>query len=128
VEQFTASLREMANHVREMGGTPLLCTLPPLDCHRYLKWIVKDGLDENRILSYLGVPERIYRWQEYYSSMVLKVASEVNCRWLPLREAFLSAVRGEDVLCVDGIHPNDQGHKLIYDAAVAFEKQYPINE
>ena len=128
VEQFTASLKEMAQHVRQMGGTPLMCSLPPLDPRRYLQWIVKDGLDENRILKFLGVPERIYRWQEYYSSLVLKVAAEVNCRWLPLREAFLSAVRGEDVLCQDGIHPNDQGHKLIYDAAVAFEKQYPINE
>ena len=128
VEQFTQALKEMANHVRSMGGTPLLCSLPPLDCHRYLKWIVKDGLDEKSILSYLGVPERIYRWQEYYSALVLKVAAEVNCRWLPLREAFLEAVRGEDVLCEDGIHPNDRGHKLIYDAAVAFERQFPINE
>jgi acyl-CoA thioesterase I len=128
VEQFADALREMASHVRAMGGTPLMCSLPPLDPRRYLKWIVKDGLDENRILSFLGVPERIYRWQEYYSTMVMKVASEVNCRWLPLREAFLSAVRGEDVLCEDGIPPNDRGHQLIYDAAVAFEKQFPINE
>ena len=128
VEQFTNALKEMADHVRKMGGTPLLCTLPPLDPRRYLKWIVKDGLDEKRIVSFLGVPERIYRWQEYYSSLVLKVASEVNCLWLPLREAFLSAVRAEDVLCMDGIHPNVQGHKLIYDTAVAFEKQHPIQE
>ncbi len=128
VDQFTASLSAMADHVRASGGTPLLCSLPPLDPRRYLKWIVKDGLDESRILSYIGVPERIYRWQEYYSTLVLKVASEINCRWLPIREAFLEAVRGEDVLCADGIHPNEQGHKLIYDAAVAFEKKHPIAE
>ncbi len=110
-----------------MGGTPLLCSLPPLDPRRYLKWIVKDGLDEGRILRFLGVPERIYRWQEYYSALVMRVASEINCRWLPLREAFLAVVRGEDVLCEDGIHPNDQGHRLIYDAAVAFEKNFPLD-
>ena len=127
VEQFTQALKEMASHVRAMGGTPLLCSLPPLDPRRYLKWIVRDGLDEGRILSFLGVPERIYRWQEYYSTQVLKAAAELNCRWLPLREAFLSAVRGEDVLCEDGIHPNDQGHRLIYEAAVEFEKRFPID-
>ena len=127
VEQFTQALKEMAGHVRAMGGTPLLCSLPPLDPRRYLKWIVRDGLDEGRILSFLGVPERIYRWQEYYSTLVMKAAAEVNCRWLPLREAFLSAVRGEDVLCEDGIHPNDRGHQLIYDAAVEFEKKFPLD-
>ncbi len=126
-DQFTTALKEMADHVRRMGGTPLLCSLPPLDPRRYLRWIVKDGLDEGNILRFLGVPERIYRWQEYYSTLVMKVASEVNCRWLPLREAFLSAVRGEDVLCEDGIHPNDQGHKLIYDAALEFEKKFPLD-
>lgn len=128
VKQFADALKGMTEHVRKMGGTPLLCSLPPLDPRRYLKWIVKDGLDESRILSFLGVPERIYRWQEYYSAMVMKVAAEVNCRWLPLREAFLSAVRGEDVLCMDGIHPNDQGQRLIYDAAVEFEKQFPLGD
>ena len=126
VKQFTEALKSMAEHVRAAGGTPLLCSLPPLDPRRYLKWIVRDGLDEGSILSFLGVPERIYRWQEYYSTLVLKVAAEVNCRWLPLREAFLEAVRGEDVLCQDGIHPNDRGHRLIYEAAVAFEKEFPI--
>lgn len=125
-EQFTGALREMARHVSASGGTPLLCSLPPLDARRYLSWIVKDGLDENRILKYLGVPERIYRWQEYYSALVVRVAAEVNCRWIPLREAFLQKVRGEDVLCADGIHPNGLGHQMIYDAAVEFEKRYPL--
>jgi acyl-CoA thioesterase-1 len=125
-EQFTRALSDMILHVRASGGMPVLCSLPPLDARRYLKWIVRDGLDESRILSFLGVPERIYRWQEYYSSLVLKVASEVNCRWVPLREAFLQKVRGEDVLCVDGIHPNSLGHKLIFDAALEFGSQFSV--
>lgn len=127
VDQFTGALKAMAEYVRSAGGTPLLCSLPPLDPRRYLKWIVRDGLDEGSILSFLGAPERIYRWQEYYSTLVMKVAAEVNCRWLPLREAFLAAVRGEDMLCEDGIHPNDRGHRLIYEATVAFEKEFPID-
>jgi acyl-CoA thioesterase-1 len=125
-EQFTGALRDMARHIKACGGVPLLCSLPPLDCRRYLKWIVRDGLNESNILSFLGVPERIYRWQEYYSSLVLRVAAEVNCRWVPLREAFLESVRGEDVLCIDGIHPNDRGHRLIFDASVEFAKQFFI--
>lgn len=118
---FAQTMEEMVSLVRRCGGTPLVCTLPPLDCRRYLHWITKDGLSEERILAYLGVPERIYRWQEYYSALVTKVAATLNCHWLPIREAFLACVRGEDVLCIDGIHPNAAGHQLIAEAALAYE-------
>lgn len=116
---FVKAMSDMIDLVRQRGGTPLVCTLPPLDCRRYLHWIVRDGLNETRILEYLGVPERIYRWQEYYSSLVLQTAATLRCQWLPVREAFLESVRGEDVLCVDGIHPNQAGHRLIAQVSMA---------
>ena len=115
---FMDALNQLVELVRARGGTPVLCTLPPLDAHRYLDWITRNGLSRERILQYIGVPERIYRWQEYYSSLVQQVAYNARCTCLPIRDRFLEMVRGENVMCVDGIHPNGLGHRLIADAAL----------
>ncbi|MDL2206214.1 SGNH/GDSL hydrolase family protein [Eubacteriales bacterium OttesenSCG-928-N13] len=119
-DAFQDALYRMIARVRDCGGRPILSTLPPLDPYRYLDWITRDGLSRENILRFLGRPERIYRWQEYYSSMILHVSAETLCECVPIREAFLSQVRGEDVLCEDGIHPNKAGHKIIADAALQF--------
>ena len=64
---------------------------------------------------------RIYRWQEYYSALVTKVAAAAGCGLVPIREAFLCRLQGgEDVMCVDGIHPNALGHKIIAEAAYGY--------
>lgn len=115
--RFTQTLTALVKLVREKGGFPVLTTIPPLDPHRYLGWITRNGLSRENILKFIGQPERIYRWQEYYSSLALRMASALGCACLPIREAFLETVRGEDVLCRDGIHPNAQGHLIIADAA-----------
>ncbi|MEG1813923.1 MAG: SGNH/GDSL hydrolase family protein, partial [Clostridia bacterium] len=106
-EVFSYTLEQLVNLVRRRGGTPALCTLPPLNAQRYLDWITRNGLSRENILSYIGVADRIYRWQEYYSSLVQRAAYQMRCICLPMRDAFLENVRGEDVLCLDGIHPNN---------------------
>lgn len=63
---------------RAAGGTPVLCTLPPIDCARYFAWITRDGLSKEHILRFLGVQERIYRRQEYYSTVALRVAAQTE--------------------------------------------------
>ena len=118
VAVFADVLHEFVSVVSRAGGTPVLCTLPPIDCARYFAWITRDGLNKEHILRFLGVQERIYRWQEYYSTVALRVAAQTNSLCLPLREAFLERVRGEDVLCEDGIHPNALGHRIIAETAM----------
>lgn len=123
VEQFTDALYRMVARVRDCGGRPVLSTLPPLDADRYLSWITRNGLSKENILRFIGKAEHIYRWQEYYSTLILRVAADTLCDCVPIREAFLEKVRGEDVLCQDGIHPNAAGHRIIADAAYAFAQK-----
>lgn len=125
-KQFYAALEQMVFLVREREGFPLLCTLPPLDCQKYLKWITRGGIEEEKIIRYIGVPERIYRWQEYYNALVLRLSATLNCPCLPIREMFLENVRGEEVMCVDGIHPNAAGHRIIAEAALQFAERWKL--
>ena len=63
---------------------------------------------------YLGDVQHIYRWQERYALAVAEIGSKLNCTILNLRDAFLVARDFKALLCVDGIHPSEKGHQLIW--------------
>ena len=97
---------------------PVLVTPPPLVAKRYFDWVSRN-LNPARILDYLGDVEHIYRWQERYALMIRNVAREENARLLDVRDAFLAQPRMTDMICIDGIHPNEKGHAMLFDVLSA---------
>jgi acyl-CoA thioesterase I len=111
---FEKYLQDIINGLKEKAITPVLMTLPPLDADRYFKWISKNNpLAEVNILKWLGSFTKIYWWQERYSSTIVRIAEETKTRWIDVRGAFLQHPDFTQFLCIDGIHPNREGHKLI---------------
>lgn len=116
LEEFEFSLQMLVERVRAGGMEAMLVTPPPLDAERYFAWVSR-GLNAQAILEFLGDVQHIYRWQERYAIAVRDVAARMGCRLLDLRDAFLSVRTLGDYFCVDGIHPNAQGHRLLAAAA-----------
>lgn len=117
LSRFTALYRQMIQSLRAHHISPILLTLPPIDADRYFAWFTqKGGLDQNRILRWLGDVQMIYRYQELYSETVIKLAYQTNCPLVDVRSAFLDKRNYRDLLCEDGIHPNENGYRLVYDA------------
>ena len=112
VEEFARSLTTLVGRVRGAGMEAMLVTPPPLDAERYFAWVSR-GLNAEAILSFLGDVQHIYRWQERYAVAVRDVAARTGCRLLDLRDAFLDVRTLGDYFCLDGIHPNAHGHKLL---------------
>ena len=54
-----------------------------------------------------------------YNSVIVSIAEETKTRWIDIRGAFLQTADFTNFICIDGIHPNEKGHKLI--AAKIFE-------
>ena len=50
-----------------------------------------------------------------YSTEIHKIAEEENVSLIDIRSIFLKMKNYADYLCVDGIHPNAAGHRLIAD-------------
>lgn len=113
---FRAQLKRIVSRARELGMRPLLITPPPLDAKRYFAWVSK-GLNAKAILRYLGDVHYIYRWQEGYAAAVQAIARELRCPLLDFRSALLSVRNLKDLLCIDGIHPNEDGHRALADIA-----------
>ena len=114
--EITIKQRGMIYRARAQGATPVLVTPPPLDAGRYFNWVSRK-LNADNILDYLGDVQYIYRWQEHYASAIRRIASETGCALCDIRDQFLALRRIDRLLCVDGIHPNQQGYSIISNYA-----------
>lgn len=122
--RFTQLYRQMIQTVRSHQLVPILTTLPPIDAERYFAWFTtKYQLDPQRVLRWLGDVQMIYRYQELYSESVLKLSYELQCPVVDVRAAFLDKRHYKELLCEDGIHPNEQGYQLLYQAFAEFAAQ-----
>lgn len=119
IADFKAALSTMVARARAHGMRPILVTPLPLVAERYFEWVSR-GLNRPNILKYLGASEFIYRWQERYDIAARVVASETRTRLFDIRTRFLQEKRLDELMSIDGIHPNERGHLLIKGEVSAF--------
>lgn len=112
-EQFADNMAQMVRDARGAGLIPVLLTLPPIDSQRYFSWVTRSLEKGENVLRWLGDVERIYRTHRGYSDLLRQVAQTLNANLIDVRGAFERAGDGLRRLCVDGIHPNAEGHALI---------------
>lgn len=122
---FKKSLSNLIHKLKKNDIYPILMSIPPIDSDRYFKWISNgDSKKADGILKWLGTVNKIYWWQERYNSAIMDVAVETDTPWIDIRSAFLEQPDYRTFLCVDGIHPNPEGHKIIADRIIQFIKKY----
>lgn len=116
--RFRERLLSLVDALRRADIRPVLVSLPPIDADRYLERITSSvsGTDRERILSWLGDVQMIYRYQELYSAAITQTAYETGAAYVDLRTSFLDRHDYGMLLCADGIHPNERGHVLIRNA------------
>lgn len=109
---FEKLYKSCMEHARSVGARVLVSNLPPLDSERYMNWISR-GLDYDVILNWLGDTSMIYRWHENYNRMVERIAEKCGAQLVDLRSAFLTSHDFKKLISADGIHPTEDGHRLI---------------
>lgn len=123
---FEAQLKTILQSVKEKDMLPVLMTLPPLHAQRYFEFISK-GLNKDNILAWLGGDvQMIYRWHERYSNAIMRIASEFHIHIVDIRDSFLSDWNYGDLLCADGIHPNQKGHSVMAETFIAYAKSFTL--
>lgn len=114
--QFKKQLQDMIDLLRKNRIEPVLMSLPPISGEGYLNFLVSKGLDRKGLLKFLGDTQQIYRFHESYSLAATGIALINHCIYIPVRETFLAVHNSQDLLCSDGIHPNEKGHQLMQQA------------
>ena len=111
-ERFEDMYRDCVAYAKSMGAEVLVSNLVPLDSERYMNWISR-GLNYDSILGWLGDKNMLYRWHESYNRITERIADAFKAKLVDLRSVFLTAHNFENLICKDGIHPTEDGHKLI---------------
>ena len=116
LNEFRSTLRTLVERAQFNHMVPVLITPPPVDSERYFKWISR-SLNGKNIMSFIGDIHHMYRWQERYANAVTAVAHETGAKLIDLRDAFLAEYNIRNLLCSDGIHPNERGYQLFNEIA-----------
>ena len=114
LNQFNRQLQYAIELLRQNRIEPIMMSLPPISGEGYLDFLVRKGLDRDSLLCFLGDVQQIYRFQESYSLAVTSAALRNRCYYVPIREAFLADAKSPSLICADGIHPNEAGHRLMH--------------
>jgi lysophospholipase L1-like esterase len=114
LEKFLDTIEGMARSLKERGVRPVLMTLPPIDAHKYLSFIGRDGTDCGNILKWLGDTNMIYRFHEMYSNAIAKLAFEKGYQLIDMRSSFLDKHNYSELISEDGIHPSEKGYDLMF--------------
>ncbi len=116
LSEYTANIAEMIALVRAEGKLPVLTNLHPLCPERYFAWFTQ-GLAEKQqaIMRWLKSVSNIYWWQEMYSYAAERTAIAHDVKVVNIRAAFLRQQDYRRLMCDDGIHPNEAGHRLLED-------------
>ena len=122
-EDYRETLRALVRLARAQGAQPILTALPPIDAERYLDWISRSLPSQEPLRLWSGGAERFYRRNEFYSLLNLEVAREENVPVVDLRSPFLLKRNVGQYLCEDGIHPNREGQRLMFEAFCAFSEK-----
>ena len=116
IENFTSTYMEIINSIQDMGKIPVLLSLPPIDSARYFRHISR-GLSGENILKWMRNDKQyITNWHERYNIEIFKMAINCQVPVIDITSIFLEKKNYSRYLCEDGIHPNEEGHKLIAKA------------
>jgi len=122
---FKKNITAIIEQILSSGKRPVIMTLPPIDADKYFAWISK-GCKERaqRLMTFLGDKNLIYRHQELYANALEKMAVKYNLYVVPLREVLLKIHKYSDYLCLDGIHLNSKGHAVVKTVCDRTYKEY----
>ena len=90
LSEFKATYEDIIEKTMYAGSRPILLTLPPLERNRFFEWVSRD-----------------------LNKMILELADEYGIQIFDIRKPFLELGDYSDYICIDGMHPNAAGHKLI---------------
>lgn len=116
ITQFIEIYSYLIDELKRIGKEPVLLSLPPIDSTKYFDYISKK-LNADNILKWMeGNKQFLTNWHERYNIEVFKLTINKDIPIIDITSKFLEIKNYSNLLCDDGIHPNEKGHKIIAEA------------
>lgn len=116
ISNFVTTYTNIIEEIKALGKIPVLLSLPPIDSNKYFEHI-SNGLNADNIMKWMrNDKQHISNWHERYNIEIFKLAIANQVPVIDITSIFLEKKNYTRYLCADGIHPNEEGHKLIAEA------------
>ena len=116
IDSFVRIYTKLINEIKKLGKIPTLLSLPPIDAQKYFARITQK-LNAANILKWMkGNIQFLTNWHERYNIEVFKLALTNAVPIVDITSKFLENKNYSELLCDDGIHPNEAGHRVIAEA------------
>lgn len=115
ISEYSTLISDAIDSIQATGASVAVCNLVPIDSERYFDWICTQG-PRDTILEWLGDKQMIYHWHEIYNHELERIASEKGCDLINIRRNFLLRHDYKQLMSQDGIHPTEEGYKIIDQA------------
>ncbi len=126
LKDFISNLADMIDTARRHFVLPVLVNLPPLDASRYFNWFARDESSKKNVLAWLKDIQRIFFEHKAYNDAIENLSEELKCDLVDVRSPFLEQQDYGRCLCVDGIHPNQEGHRLIEGQLYSYAQEHLV--
>lgn len=124
IKDFVSIYSKLIVELKNMGKEPVLLSLPPIDSNKYFNHITKN-LNTQNILKWMqGNKQFLTNWHERYNIEVFKLAINNMVSVIDITSKFLEIKNYSNLLWDDGIHPNEEGHRIIAESI----KEHIINK
>ncbi|MBN2311763.1 MAG: hypothetical protein JXR94_22480 [Candidatus Hydrogenedentes bacterium] len=124
IEQYEANLRYFVTTLRERGAKAILLTPNPL------AWAVHTKQAYGKPPYDAADPDGFNLWLKEYAPVVRRIAADEGVPLVDVYSLFrqYGETRPMTDLLLDGMHPNDLGHRLIADALLAIIPGLVLND
>ncbi len=100
LEEFVGNLKFVVGQAQSMGGDIFILNIIPVD-----ESITADVNDKGKI--------RLNKWIDLYNERIKTVVADSKVSLIDVHSVFINQ-NYQDLLCEDGLHPNDLGHQTIF--------------
>lgn len=114
MKAFIADLKSMVSLAVEKGVKPFLVSTTPFNAKNYFKTLTT-RYSEAALLKFLGDVVRMERWNTMYNLALFKLAHVMNLPIIDVCTPLLARKNLNELLCEDGIHPNEAAHKILFE-------------
>ena len=114
LNDFLENLDSMVKLCKENNITPIIMTMPPLVGDRWFENVTKN-LNKENIAKFLGENpgDKLSRNNEFYNLNIVEYAIKNDVKIADVRKLFLQQDDYRKLMCLDGIHPNQDGYDLL---------------
>ena len=125
LEDFIAIYYEMIDKLRKKKVEIYICALPVVCSRAFFNKYVCAIAEKKNILEFLEHDtSKISRHQEIYNNALRDICQAKKVVFLDIRTPFLKVKNIEKYYCDDGLHPNEEGQRLIAETIIKFFGKY----